>query len=359
MSASAHPQKATSVARFSRVLSPIMRRRLTTLRRNRLAWLSLWVLIVIAVASICAPIIANERPWLVKYEGHYYAPLLKDYPATQFGGTLPTRADFSDPDLQRAIAAHGWQWRAPIPYSSDTIDVANPEAVPSSPNSRHWLGTDDVGRDVLARTLYGVRLSLAFASLITLVSLVVGIVLGGIQGYFGGWVDLLGQRLTEIWAGMPLLYLVMILASMFHASFWWLVLILSLFGWLQVVDYVRAEVLRTRALDYVAAARLMGLPSRAVLVRHVLPNSLVSTLSNLPFVFTTAITSLVVLDYLGFGLPAGAPSIGEMTQQAQQNPHAPWISFSAFITLAVLMTALVFVGLGLRDALDPRHSSVR
>lgn len=348
---------ANAPAPKGRFLSPLMRRRFRVLRRNRMVWYSLWLLVVICIISGGANLVANDRPYIVAYDHHYYFPMIKDYPETDFGGELPTLTDFSDPVVQRSIQAHGWWLRAPIPYSYDTVDVGNPDAVPSAPSGRHWLGTDDQGRDVLSRTIYGVRISLAFALLITLVSVVIGVVLGGIQGYFGGRIDLIGQRLTEIWAGIPMLYLVMILSSFISPGFWWLVLIMSLFTWLQIVDYVRAEVLRTRMLDYVAAAKLLGLPTRTILLRHVLPNSMVSTLSNLPFVFTYAIGSLVALDYLGFGLPMGSASIGELTSQAQNNPHAPWISFTAFITMAVLMTVLVFIGLGLRDALDPRQSN--
>jgi len=230
---------------------------------------------------------------------------------------------------------------------------------PAPPDSRHWLGTDDQGRDVLARVIYGFRLSVAFALVLTAGSLVIGVFAGGVQGYFGGKVDLIGQRVTEIWSGLPVLFLLIILASFVQPGFWWLLGIMLLFSWLGLVDIVRAEFLRARNLEYVRAAKAMGLPSRLIMWRHVLPNAMVATLTFIPFLFTGAIGTLTALDFLGFGLPPGAPSLGELAAQGKNNLHAPWLGITAFMTLAIMLSLLVFIGEGLRDAFDPRHVKQR
>ncbi|MDR5865855.1 ABC transporter permease [Halomonas koreensis] len=336
-------------------LSPIARRRLAVFRGNRRARVSLWVFMVLFVISLGAELVANDRPLVVHYQGQWYAPLLVDYPDTAFGGFLPTPADYRDPYTREAIEAEGWMLWPPIPFAHDTLDQRLGHPAPSPPDAVHWLGTDDQGRDVLARVIYGFRLSVVFALVLTAGSLVLGVLIGGIQGYFGGKVDLIGQRLIEIWSGLPVLFLLIILASLVEPNLWWLLGIMLLFSWLGLVDVVRAEFLRARNLEYVRAARAMGLPSRLIMWRHVLPNAMVATLTFIPFLFTGAITTLTALDFLGFGLPPGSPSLGELVAQGKNNLQAPWLGITAFLTLAVMLSLLVFIGEGLRDAFDPRH----
>ncbi|WP_431606254.1 ABC transporter permease [Halomonas litopenaei] len=336
-------------------LSPITRRRLSVFRHQRRAWWSLWVFGLLFVLSLGAELVANDKPLLVKYQQEWYFPLAVDYPDTAFGGFLPTPADYRDAFTLDAIEADGWILWAPIPYSYDTLDMALTHPAPSPPDARHWLGTDDQGRDVLARVIYGFRLSVIFALVLTLGSLVLGVLAGGVQGYFGGKVDLVGQRLTEIWSGLPVLFLLIILASLVEPNLWWLLGIMLLFSWLGLVDIVRAEFLRARNLEYVRAAKAMGLPSHLIMWRHVLPNAMVATLTFIPFLFTGAITTLTALDFLGFGLPPGSPSLGELVAQGKNNLQAPWLGITAFLTLAIMLSLLVFIGEGIRDAFDPRH----
>ncbi|WP_409995887.1 ABC transporter permease [Halomonas sp. DP4Y7-2] len=336
-------------------LSPITRRRLSVFRHQRRAWWSLWVFGLLFVLSLGAELVANDKPLLVKYQQEWYFPLAVDYPDTAFGGFLPTPADYRDAFTRDAIEADGWILWAPIPYSYDTLDMALTHPAPSPPDARHWLGTDDQGRDVLARVIYGFRLSVIFALVLTLGSLVLGVLAGGVQGYFGGKVDLVGQRLTEIWSGLPVLFLLIILASLVEPNLWWLLGIMLLFSWLGLVDIVRAEFLRARNLEYVRAAKAMGLPSHLIMWRHVLPNAMVATLTFIPFLFTGAITTLTALDFLGFGLPPGSPSLGELVAQGKNNLQAPWLGITAFLTLAIMLSLLVFIGEGIRDAFDPRH----
>ena len=340
-------------------LSPITRRRMTVFRDNRRAWWSLLIFGVLFVLSLGAELIANDRPLLVEYQGETYLPMLHEYPETTFGGFLPTATDYRDPYVIEAIEAQGFILNTLIPYSYDTLDLNLGSPAPSAPNGRHWLGTDDQGRDVLARVIYGFRLSVIFALVLTAGSLVLGVVIGGLQGYFGGKVDLIGQRLIEVWSGLPVLFLLIILASIVEPNLWWLTGIMMLFSWLGIVDIVRAEFLRARNLEYVRAARAMGLPSRLIMWRHVLPNAMVATLTFIPFLFTGAITTLTALDFLGFGLPAGSPSLGELVAQGKNNLQAPWLGMTAFLSLGIMLTLLVFIGEGLRDAFDPRHISAR
>ncbi len=340
-------------------LSPITRRRMAAFRDNRRAWWSLLIFGVLFVLSLGAELIANDRPLLVEYQGETYLPMLHEYPETTFGGFLPTATDYRDPYVIEAIEAQGFMLNTLIPYSYDTLDLNLGSPAPSAPNGRHWLGTDDQGRDVLARVIYGFRLSVIFALVLTAGSLVLGVVIGGVQGYFGGKVDLIGQRLIEVWSGLPVLFLLIILASIVEPNLWWLTGIMLLFSWLGIVDIVRAEFLRARNLEYVRAARAMGLPSRLIMWRHVLPNAMVATLTFIPFLFTGAITTLTALDFLGFGLPAGSPSLGELVAQGKNNLQAPWLGMTAFLSLGIMLTLLVFIGEGLRDAFDPRHISAR
>lgn len=335
--------------------SPITRRRIAVFRGNQRARLSLWMFLVLFVISLGAELIANDKPLVMRYQGQWYSPLLVDYPETEFGGFLPTSANYHDPFVAEEIEENGWMLWPPIPFSYDTLDYQLGHPAPSPPDSRHWLGTDDQGRDVLARVIYGFRLSVVFALVLTVGSLIMGVLIGGIQGYFGGKVDLIGQRLTEIWSGLPVLFLLIILASLVEPNLWWLLGIMLLFSWLGLVDIVRAEFLRARNLEYVRAARALGLPSRLIMWRHVLPNAMVATLTFIPFLFTGAITTLTALDFLGFGLPPGSPSLGELVAQGKNNLQAPWLGITAFITLSMMLSLLVFIGEGLRDAFDPRH----
>jgi microcin C transport system permease protein len=332
---------------------------LAAFKANRRAWVSLWLFTALFVLSLFAELIANDKPIVMQYDGQWYVPLLVDYPETEFDGFLPTRTDYLDPFIQQQIKDHGWALWPAIPYSYQTLDMNMTRPSPAPPDSRHWLGTDDQGRDVLARVIYGFRLSVAFALVLTVGSLVIGVVVGGVQGYFGGKVDLIGQRVTEIWSGLPVLFLLIILASFVQPGFWWLLGIMLLFSWLGLVDIVRAEFLRARNLEYVRAAKAMGLPSRLIMWRHVLPNAMVATLTFIPFLFTGAIGTLTALDFLGFGLPPGAPSLGELAAQGKNNLHAPWLGITAFMTLAIMLSLLVFIGEGLRDAFDPRHVQQR
>ncbi|ANF58080.1 ABC transporter permease [Halotalea alkalilenta] len=339
-------------------ISPITQRRLATFRANRRARLSLWLLIGLFVVSLAAELICNDRPLVVQYDGQWYWPMWNDYPETTFGGFLPTTTDFSDPAVGELIHANGWWLRAPIPWSYGTLDMQLSSPAPSPPDMRHWLGTDDQGRDVAARVLYGVRLSLLFALGVSLGAVVIGVSIGGMQGYFGGAADLFGQRFLEIWSGLPMLFLLIILSSLVSPNIWWLLGIMLLFAWLGLVDVVRAEFLRARNLEYVRAAKALGLPSRLIIWRHVLPNAMVSTVTFLPFIFTGAIGTLTALDFLGFGLPPGSPSLGELVAQGRNNLQAPWLGITAFVSLSLLLSLLVFVGEGLRDAFDPRHTEL-
>lgn len=345
----------TILDRFRAHLSPITRRRIAVFHGNRRARLSLWLFMLLFVLSLGAELIANDKPLVMQYQGNWYAPLLYDYPETEFGGFLPTTTDYRDPFVREEIEANGWMIWPPIPFSYDTLDQELSHPAPSPPTKRHWLGTDDQGRDVMARVIYGFRLSVIFAVVLTVGSLVLGVTVGGIQGYFGGKVDLVGQRFTEIWAGLPVLFLLIILASLVEPNLWWLLGIMLLFSWLGLVDIVRAEFLRARNLEYVRAARALGLPSYLIMWRHVLPNAMVATLTFIPFLFTGAITTLTALDFLGFGLPPGSPSLGELVAQGKNNLQAPWLGITAFITLSLMLSLLVFIGEGLRDAFDPRH----
>ncbi|MBH8578722.1 ABC transporter permease [Bisbaumannia pacifica] len=342
------------MARFD--LSPIARRRLAVFRGNRRAWFSLWLFTGLFLVSLAAELIANDKPLVMRYDGQWYVPLLVDYPETEFGGFLPTGTDYHDPFIQARIDDHGWALWPPIPFAYQTLDMQMHRPSPAPPDGRHWLGTDDQGRDVLARVIYGFRLSVAFALVLTAGSLALGVLIGGLQGYFGGKVDLFGQRLTEIWSGLPMLFLLIILASLVEPNIWWLLGIMLLFSWLGIVDVVRAEFLRARNLEYVRAARALGLPSRLVMWRHVLPNAMVATLTFVPFLFTGAITTLTALDFLGFGLPPGSPSLGELVAQGKNNLQAPWLGITAFVSLSLMLSLLVFIGEGLRDAFDPRHT---
>ena len=340
-------------------LSPVTRRRMAIFRRNRRGWIALWLFLVVFGASLFAEFIANDRPLLVRFDGQWFVPVLQDYSEDTFGSMfLPTGADYSDPELQQAINAKGWMiWPAiPFSYASSVRNLDAP--APSSPSLRNLLGTDDQARDVLARVIYGLRLSVLFGFTLTAVTSVIGILAGAIQGYYGGLTDLLFQRFIEIWNGMPELYLLIILASIITPSFWVLLVFLLLFRWMNLTGLVRAEFLRGRNLEYVRAAKALGVSDITVMWRHILPNAMVATLTYLPFILAGSVTLLSTLDFLGFGLPPGSPSLGELVAQARGNLQAPWLGFTAFFVLGGVLTLLIFIGEAVRDAFDPRRLPV-
>ncbi len=334
-------------------ISPINRRRLAAFRANRRGYWCFWIFMVVFLLSLQAPWLANDRPLLVRYQGDFYVPIAFDYPETVFGGEFATTSDYHDPFIADRIEADGWMIWPPIPYSYDTIVYDLNAPTPTPPDRHHWLGTDDQGRDVVARMIYGLRISILFALALTLCGTLIGIAIGAVQGYFGGATDLILQRLIEIWNGLPVLFLLIILSSVVTPSFWWLLGIMVLFGWMTVEGVVRAEFLRARNFEYVRAARSLGVSTPVMLFRHILPNAMVATLSFLPFLLSGAVTTLTSLDFLGFGLPPGSASLGEMLAQGKANLHAPWLGATAFVVLAVLLSLLVFIGEAVRDAFNP------
>jgi microcin C transport system permease protein len=316
----------------------------------------LWIFLVLFTISLFAEVIANDKPLVIRYQGAFYFPVAISYPETAFGGEFPTEADYRDPFVVEKVRAHGWMIWPLVPFSYQTVnrDLAVPAPAPPSPQD--WLGTDDQGRDVLARLIYGFRISVLFGLTLTVFSSVVGVAAGAIQGFFGGLTDLLMQRFIEIWSGLPILYMLIILASLVEPTFWWLLGLMLLFSWMQLVALVRAEFLRARNFDYVRAARALGVATPLIIVRHVLPNAMVATITMLPFVLNGAITTLTALDFLGFGLPTGSPSLGELLAQGKANLQAPWLGLTGFLVLAVMLSLLIFVGEAVRDAFDPRKS---
>lgn len=335
-------------------LSPINQRRLTVFTANKRALVSFWLFVVLFLLSLFSEFIANDKPILVSFKGDLYSPAMVAYPETTFGGDFETEADYSDPYVQELINEDGWMLWPIIPYSYDTHIAQLPAPAPSPPTADNWFGTDDQARDVVSRILYGLRVSILFALALTLGSTVIGVIVGAVQGYYGGMVDLAGQRILEIWSGLPTLFLLIILSSLVTPNIWWLLAIMLLFGWTQLVDVVRAEFLRGRNLEYVKAARALGLSDTMIMFRHILPNAVVATMTFMPFILTGAITTLTALDFLGFGLPPGSASLGELVQQGKSNLQAPWLGISAFLVLSTLLTLLVFIGEGIRDAFDPR-----
>ncbi len=335
-------------------ISPLTRRRLHNFRANRRGFWSLWIFLVLFLATLFAECLANDRPFLVAYDGGFYLPILKDYPETTFGGTFETTADYKDPVVQELIDAKGWMLWPPVRFNHRTVAWDLPEPAPSPPDAVHWLGTDDQARDVVARLIYGFRISVLFGLVLTAVSAVIGVSAGAVQGYFGGWLDLIFQRFIEIWAGLPVLFLLIILASVVEPNFWWLLGIMLLFSWMGFVGVVRAEFLKVRNFDYVRAARALGVGDPVIMFRHVLPNAMVATITFLPFTLTGSITTLTSLDFLGFGLPPGSASLGELLAQGKANLQAPWLGLTGFFSLAIMLSLLVFAGEAVRDAFDPR-----
>jgi len=365
-------------------LNAIQKRRLANFSANRRAFWSLWIFLVIFVITIFAEFVANDRPLIVKYDGQWRFPVLSFYSEADFGGEFQTQAEYHSPEVRCLIKTNGleaclddpdgiyeqaltgsvqgnpvenpgWMLWPPIPYSFNTINYGVLTA-PSAPDANHWLGTDDQTRDVLARVIYGFRISVLFALVVAIISSVIGIVAGAVQGYFGGWIDLFFQRIVEIWQNMPSLYIIIILSAIFTMNFWLLTLLIAFFSWTSLVGVVRAEFLRARNFEYVRAARALGVGDATIMFRHLLPNAMVATLTLMPFIITGAIGGLAALDFLGLGLPPSYPSLGELALQGKNRLNAPWLGFTAFFTFAIMLSLLVFIFEGVRDAFDPRKT---
>ncbi|MDO3382325.1 ABC transporter permease [Gilvimarinus sp. SDUM040014] len=338
------------------MLSPLNRERWHRFKKNRRGFWSLWLFLALFLLTLFAELLANDVPLLVKYDTDWYFPVVRNYSELEFGGDFDVAADYRDPYIAELIQSNGWMLWPPVRFDFQTINYDLPTPAPSPPSAENWLGTDDQGRDVLARLVYGFRISVVFGLILTLATSVVGIAAGALQGFYGGKVDLIGQRLLEVWSSVPTLFVLIIIASLVPPSFWILLVILLLFGWMALVGVVRAEFLRARNLEYVLAARAMGVSDRAIIFRHLLPNAMVATITFIPFLLVGGVTSLTALDFLGFGLPPGSASLGEMVGQGKNNLHAPWIGISVFMVLAIMLTLLVFVGEGVRDAVDPNRT---
>jgi microcin C transport system permease protein len=335
-------------------ITPLTARRLANFRANRRGVWSLWIFATLFFVSLFAELIANDKPLLVRYDGGYYVPALFSYSETTFGGEFATEADYTDPYVIELIQGKGWMVWPLIPFSYDTAVKGLKTPAPAPPSARNWIGTDDQARDVVARLIYGFRVSVMFGLLVTIISSVIGVVAGAAQGYFGGWLDLLFQRFMDIWSSIPRLYLLIILASVIAPSFFSLLFLTLLFSWMGLVGVVRAEFLRGRNFDYVRAARALGVPNARLMFRHILPNAMVATLTFLPFVTAGSVTILTGLDFIGFGLPPGSASLGELLQQGKNNLQAPWLGFTSFFIIATMLSLLIFIGEAVRDAFDPR-----
>ncbi len=332
-------------------ISPLMKKRIAIFKANRRGFFSLKIFLLLFAVAMLAELVANDKPIFVLYNDQPYFPVLQFYPETVFGGDFETEANYKDPYIRQKIEQAGFMLMPLLEYSHE---FSAGTSVLASPSWEHPLGTDDEGRDILARIIYGFRLSVLFGLALTIASSVIGLIAGAIQGYFGGWVDMIMQRFIEIWSSMPLLLVLIILSSIVEPNIMWIFFIMLLFSWMKLVDLVRAEFLRARNLDYVRAARALGVKELPIIFRHIMPNALVSTFTFLPFILTGSITLLAELDFLGFGLPSGYPSLGELTLQGKNNLDAPWIGMTAFFVLAVTLSLLIFIGEALRDAFDPR-----
>jgi microcin C transport system permease protein len=361
-------------------LSPLNARRWQNFKANRRGYLSLSLFLILFFVSLFAEFIANDKPFLVKYDGHFYFPALVTYPETTFGGDFETAADYRDPFVQDKIAEKGgFMLWPPIRYSYDTHNLDLPTPAPSKPTwlltekeckpvverkklsscrdlEYNWLGTDDQGRDVVARLIYGFRISVLFGLILTVISSVIGVAAGAVQGFFGGWTDLLFQRFIEIWTSIPSLYLLLIISSVLVPGFFVLLGILLLFSWVSLVGLVRAEFLRGRNFEYVQAARALGVSNIVIMFRHLLPNAMVATMTFLPFILSSSVMTLTALDFLGFGLPPGSPSLGELLSQGKANVQAPWLGLAGFFSIAIMLSLLIFIGEAVRDAFDPRKT---
>ena len=339
-------------------LSPLNKRRLQNFKSNKRGFYSFWIFSFLFIVSIFADFIANDKPLLIKFDQEYYFPIINEYPETIFGGDFETEADYRDPYVIKLIEDKGWIIMPLIPYTYNTIIRDLDVPAPAPPSKKNWLGTDDQARDVLARLIYGFRISILFGFTLTFFSMIIGVSAGAIQGYFGGRIDLFFQRFMEIWSAIPTLYVLIILASIVQPNFWWLLMILLFFSWMGYVGVVRAEFLRARNLDYVRAAKALGVSNYTIMFRHLLPNATVATITFLPFSLSASVTALSGLDFLGFGLPPGSASLGEMVNQGRNNLHAPWLGLTSFFTLGLMLGLLVFVGEAIRDSLDPRKTFV-
>jgi microcin C transport system permease protein len=337
-------------------MTPLNQRRLQIFRAHRRGWWSLWIFVALFLVTLFAEFVANDRPLLIRFDGHWFVPVLQDYSEDAFGADfLPLEADYTDPDLAKAINAKGYMIWPALPFSYGTLVKNLPSSPPTPPSWRNPLGTDDQSRDVLARVIYGFRISVLFGFTLTIISSVIGVAAGAVQGYYGGLVDLLFQRFIEIWSGMPQLFMLIILASVITPGFWVLLIFMLVFSWMALTGVVRAEFLRGRNLDYVRAARALGVKDGAIMRRHILPNAVVATLTFLPFTLSGSVTLLASLDFLGFGLPPGSPSLGELVNQGKNNLQAPWLGITAFVVLGGILVLLIFVGEAVRDAFDPRR----
>ncbi|MFP8965463.1 ABC transporter permease [Pokkaliibacter sp. CJK22405] len=337
-------------------LSPINQRRLQIFCSHRRGFWSFWLLLVLFILSLGAELIANDKPLIARYQDEFYFPLWHNYSELTFDGEFDMYADYKDPFIAKKINDNGWMVWPPIRFSYDTINYDLPTPAPSPPSATDWLGTDDQGRDVLARVIYGFRISMLFALILTIASSVIGVIAGALQGFYGGKTDLIMQRFIEIWSGLPVLFLLIILSNMVQPNFWWLLGIMLLFSWMSLVDVVRAEFLRSRNLEYVRAAKALGMSNKRIMFKHMLPNAMVATLTFMPFIFNGSLVTLTSLDFLGFGLPVGSPSLGELLEQGKNNLQAPWLGISAFVVLSLMLTLLIFIGEAVRDAFDPRST---
>ena len=340
----------------AKLASPIWQRRWQAFKANKRGYFSLKLFLTIFVVSMCAELIANDKPVLVKYDSAYFMPIFKFHPETAFGGEFPTEADFRDPYLREKVEADGWVLWPVVRFSYRTINYDLTVPAPAPPSRQNWLGTDDQGRDLLARLIYGFRISVLFGLILTGLSSLIGVLVGAIQGYFGGRIDLYGQRIIEIWSGLPELYILIIISSLLVPGFWTLLFVLLLFSWTALISVVRAEFLRGRNFAYVRAARALGVSDLTIILRHVLPNAMVATLTFMPFILSGSVTALTALDFLGLGLPPGSPSLGEVLNQGKANLQAPWLGISGFVVIAVMLSLLIFIGEAVRDAFDPRKT---
>ncbi len=338
------------------MVSALTSRRIKAFRRNRRAYWALIVLVIILVISCFAELIANDKPLIVKYKDNYLFPMATVYSDAFFGGDFPTEADYKDPFIIEQIETDGWMLMPIIPFSFNTVDYSLNLPTPTPPSLEHWLGTDDEGRDILARILYGIRLSVIFAFILTALSSIIGIFAGAVQGYFGGKTDILMQRFQEIWEALPQLFILIIVASVFQPTFWTLLVILLFFSWSSLTSVVRAEFLRTRNFEFVKAAKALGVSDARIIWRHILPNAVIATITFVPFLLAEAIVALTALDFLGLGLSQDYPSLGDLVRQGKDNLQAPWIGITIFIVLSTLLTLLIFIGEGVRDAFDSRKS---
>ncbi len=335
-------------------MSPLSARRWENFKANRRGYWSLWIFLALFITTLMSELIANDKPILIRYDNAFYTPIFNHYPETEFGGEFELEAEYRDPYVRSLILEKGWMIWPLIPWSYNTIDYELEVPAPSPPSRRHWLGTDDQARDVLARVVYGFRISALFGLLLTLLSSVIGIAAGAVQGYFGGLTDLVMQRFIEVWEGLPILYLLIIMAAVIEPGFFSLLILMLLFSWTGLVAVVRAEFLRVRNFEYIRAARALGVSDSRIMVRHILPNAMVATFTFMPFILSGSVTTLTSLDFLGFGLPVGSPSLGELLNQGKNNLQAPWLGITGFAVIGLMLSLLVFIGEAVRDGFDPR-----